>query len=57
MKKIKEKFLKWLSIDINEQIQDYTAIDGFIIDNKLSEEEIKELQNMKLKVIEVGDKK
>ena len=54
-KYLKNEFCKWLTRITNEATNDFHQIDGFVIDNELTEEEIRYIQNIKLKVIPEGD--
>ncbi|MFP4018750.1 MAG: hypothetical protein ACLFUH_05835 [Bacteroidales bacterium] len=51
------KFANWLTKGLNEDIQDYSYIDGFCIDNELTEEEIEKIQNANYKVVPEVDYK
>ena len=50
IKKLKAKFLEWYNDKINDI--DYTDMDDFAESNNLSDEEIRILQSMNLKVVE-----
>lgn len=46
-----DKFCEWLTGGVNDDVNDYTCIDGFVIDNELSDEEIEKIQKTEYKVI------
>ena len=46
-----DKFCEWLTYGVNDDIHDWSCIDGFVIDNELSEEELEKIQSKEYRVI------